>query len=83
MGSTGRNDGLFAYDPFTLDMVDHAIAVRDAPVARDQLDQLARIVLNPDVIDPKPFSRRNMGLFGQEIDRNADGDALGNRRMLE
>jgi Kef-type K+ transport system membrane component KefB len=52
-------------------------------MAGQQLDRLVGIVFDPDVVDPEPFARLDLRLFGQKIDRHADGDAVGQGGVLE
>ena len=75
--------GLFAHHPFTIDMADHPGAIRDPPVAGNQLNPFMRSVFDADVINPEPFRRLGLALFGQEIHRDADGNTVGHGTVLK
>ena len=76
-------DRLFADHAIAFNQIEHPARIGDPPVPGQQLHRLRRIVLNPDMIEPKPLACLDLRLIGQEIDRDPHGDAFSDRGVLE
>ena len=83
MALPGPEQRLFTDYPIAFDQIDHAASIGDPPVPGQQLNRVRSGILDPDMIDPEPFTCLDPRLFGQKAHRDAHGDPVGDGSMLE
>ena len=78
-----RDDRHFTDDALARDFHNDTVGILDPPVARDELDRLVAVILDPDMIRPEPALFSRARLFGKIADRNAHRERSGRLRMGE